>query len=237
MKKYVLFIVEGSNDKREIQAIIRAATGNKFTELYVDSYYTQKGDLTSERGTNEKNIINRLNEIVIDWRNGGEYPYQKILTSDVERIIHVVDTDGVFIPESAIIQTDDGKTQYHDNKICCFKRNDIVSRNRKKARVLRRLINTKTIDNIKYNVVFVSCNMDHVLFDTRNPFRSDKDINSLLFACKCNSKADLESTIYCPGIRSDDSFYESWNRIQQEYNSLHRHTNINLFLDEFNISS
>lgn len=232
MKKYVLFIVEGNNDKREIQAILRAATEQKFTDYYFDSYYTRKGDITSERSTNEKNIISKLNDIVLDWRNGGERPYQKILTSDVERIIHIVDTDGVFIPESSIIQTDDGKTQYHDKMICCLERNDIVARNRKKAKVLQKLIETKTIDNIKYNVIFVSCNMDHVLFDSRNAIRTDKDQNSFLFASKCKSKSDLLSTIYCPGIRSDDTFYESWKRIQTSYNSLQRHTNINIFLDD-----
>lgn len=232
MKKYVLFIVEGDNDKREVQAIIRAATGQLFPEYYVDSYYTRRGDITSDRNTNERNIITKLNEIVIDWRNGGARPFQKISPSDVERIVHIVDTDGAFIPESSIIQTDDAKTKYYDDKICCLERSDIVARNRKKTKVLKKLIETKKIDNIPYEVLFASCNMDHVLFDDRNAERKDKDRNSFVFASRCKRETDLSDTLYNDKIGTSEDYTCSWETIQKGYNSLSRCTNINLYLIE-----
>ena len=230
MKKYLLFIVEGINDKREIQAMIRAVTNNRFCDHYVDSYCIKGGDITAENKSNEKNIISKLNEVVINWRNGGEQPFQRIAVSDVERIIHIVDTDGAFVPESAVIETDDAKIQYYDDVMCSINRNETVNRNRKKARVLRKLIVTKQIDNIPYTVYFSSCNMDHLLFDIRNSDQPTKKKNSQLFAVRCQSEAYLKETVYSPQICAH-SFNESWDMIQQDRNSLRRHTNINIVLD------
>lgn len=230
MKKYLLFIVEGINDKREIQTMIRAVTNKQFSDYYVDSYCIKGGDITSDYNTNEKNIIRKLNEIVIGWRNGGEPPFQRISVSDVERIIHIVDTDGAFVPESAVVETDDAKVQYHDDKICSIDRTGILNRNRKKAGVLKKLIATKQIDNIPYTVYFSSCNMDHLLFDLRNSDQSTKKTNSQIFSIRCDSEDYLRETVYCPGICAK-SFTEAWDMIQQDYNSLHRHTNINIVLD------
>ena len=230
MKKYLLFIVEGINDKREIQAMIRAVTNNRVCDHYVDSYCIKGGDITSDYKTNEKNIINKLNELVIDWRNGGEQPFQKIQVSDVERIIHIVDTDGAFVPESAVVESDDAKIQYHDDMMCSIDRNGTVNRNYKKARVLRKLIVTKQIDNIPYTVYFSSCNMDHLLFDIRNSDQQTKKKNSQIFSVRCKSEDYLQETVYSPKICAH-SFSESWNMIQQGRNSLRRHTNINIVLD------
>lgn len=230
MKKYLLFIVEGANDKREIQSMIRAVTNSRFYDYYVDAYCIKGGDITSDYKTNEKNIISKLNEIVIGWRNGGEPPFQRIPVSDVERIIHIVDTDGVFVPESAVIESNDAKVQYHDDRMCTIDRNGIVNRNRKKAGVLKKLIVTKQIDNIPYTVYFSSCNMDHLLFDIRNSDQHTKKLNSQNFSVCCRNENYLRGTVYNPQICAH-TFDDSWDMIQQDYNSLQRHTNINIVLD------
>lgn len=231
MKKYLLFIVEGLNDKREIQAIIRAACGTAFSENYVDAYHVHKGDITAEYDSSEKTIIKKLNKIVLDWRNGGEQPFQRIVPSDVQKIIHIVDTDGTFIPEVSICQTDDGKIQYLETEIHCCDRNSTVGRNRKKAKVIRRLLEIKKIDNIPYQVLFASCNMDHLLFDNRNPLPNDKGRNAMIFASKCKDKTDLQDSIFAEGIRAEGTYVDSWAMIQRGHNSLARHSNINLLLD------
>lgn len=234
MKKYLLFIVEGNNDKREIQAILRAAAGLAFSENYVDAYHVHGGDLTTEKDSSEKTIIGKLNKIVLDWRNGGEQPYQRIVPSDVKKIIHVVDTDGAFIPEHSILETDDAKVKYCDESICYFDRAFLVGRNRKKARVIKRLLETKQIDNIPYEVFFASCNMDHLLFNERNPLPSDKGRNAFLFAGRCKSIADLQDSVYAEDIGVSGTLPYSWDMIQSGFNSLARHTNINLLLDSIN---
>lgn len=234
MKKYLLFIVEGKNDRRELQAIIRAACGTTFLDNYVDAYHVHNGDITTEANSSEKTIIKKLNDIVSAWRKGGESPYQKIPTSDVARIIHIIDTDGVFIPESSIIQTDDGKVQYFDQQIHYLDRSIIIGRNRKKAKVIRRLLETKTIDNIPYQVLFASCNMDHVLFNDRNPLPKDKDANSFDFARKCTNALFLQDNVFVKGVCAEGTYHDSWEMIQSGYNSLARHTNLNILLKDLN---
>ena len=51
MKKYILFIVEGKNDKTEIQAILRAGCGKSFSDNFVDAYHVHNGDITTEKDT------------------------------------------------------------------------------------------------------------------------------------------------------------------------------------------
>ena len=235
MKKYLLFIVEGKNDKKEIQAMIRAACGSSFLDKFVDAYHIHNGDITSEKDSSEKNITAKLNSIVIDWRNGGEQPFQKIPVSDVSRIIHVIDTDGVFVPDYAIVETDDAKVIYEESSIRYNLRDQLVGRNRKKARVILKLLNVSQIDNIPYSIYFASCNMDHLLFNKRNPDPQNKGQNAAIFASKCKAKADLNESIYNADVCALGSFEESWNMIQKGCNSLARHTNLNLFLDSLYI--
>ena len=232
MKKFIFFLVEGNNDKREIQAILRATCGCSFTDNYVDVFHVHKGDITSERDSNEKTIIGKINKIILEWRNGGEQPYQRIVPSDVAKIIHVIDTDGVFIPSYAVVQTDDAKAQYKESVIEYYNRDELVGRNRKKARVIKRLLQTKRIDNIPFEVYFASCNMDHLLFNNQNPDRAEKGEKSFEFARLCKSKEYLLDSIFASGICAEGSYEKSWEMIQAGINSLHRHTNINLLLEK-----
>lgn len=232
MKKYILFIVEGKNDKKEMQAILRSVCGQAFKEIYVDAYYVHGGDITSEKESSEKNIIIRLNKIVVNWRNGGEEPYQKISTSDVRRIVHIIDMDGAFIPESDIIQTDDGKVKYNNQSIEYFEPNIIMNRNRKKARIIRKLLQVERIDNIPYKIYFASCNMDHVLFDDRNSNTADKGRNAFIFSNTEDINTKIYESVFANNIRAEGTYMESWDMIMEDHNSLLRHTNINLFLKE-----
>ena len=234
MKKYLLFIVEGRNDKKEIQAILRAAAEPAFSENYVDAYHVHGGDLFTEKDSSEKTIIGKLNKIVLAWRNGGEQPFQRIIPSDVKKIIHIIDTDGTFIPEDSIIETEDGKVLYFDESMHYFDRAFLVGRNRKKARIIRKLLATRQIDNIPYELLFASCNMDHLLFNDRNPLPNAKGENALVFSGKCKSRVDLQNSVFAEGICASGTLADSWNMIQKKYNSLARHTNINLLLDAIN---
>lgn len=230
MKKYLLFIVEGLNDKKEIHAFISALCGLKFSENYVDVYYVHHGDVTTEKDTTEKTIVGKLTDIIVSFR---KEPCHKIDVSDVKKIIHVIDTDGAFIPEGSIIQSDDEKIQYYKDTIWYRDRSHVIGRNRKKARVINRLLDTKQIDNIPYEIYFASCNMDHLLFNERNLDQNGKSTRAMDFSIKCrDNKQFLIDNIFIPGICMSESYDESWKMIQMDYNSLRRHTNLNILLDD-----
>ena len=231
-KKYVLFIVEGKNDQIEIQAMLRAYCANSLQEKYVDIYLPYNGDITFDES--EKTIIGKLTETVLLWRRGETrlHPFYPVSPSDIAKIVHVIDTDGAFIPEDAILADDVGDIEYNEDNIRCGDRAFIVGRNRKKAKAIRKLLSVPKIDNIPYEVFFVSCNMDHVLFGTRNPASKSKGENARYFAAHCKHPDNLNQSVLGEGIRFDGPFSESWNFIQLEMNSLNRHTNLNLLLQE-----
>lgn len=112
-KKYVLFIVEGKNDQIEIQAMLRAYCANSLQDKYVDIYLPYNGDITFDE--TEKTITGKLTEAVLSWRRGETrlHPYHPVSPSDVARIVHVIDTDGAYIPEEAIIADDVGDVEYN----------------------------------------------------------------------------------------------------------------------------
>ena len=230
-KKYVLFIVEGKNDQIEIQAMLRAYCANSLQDKYVDIYLPYNGDITFEK--TEKTITGKLTEAVLSWRRGETrlHPFHPVAPSDVAKIVHVIDTDGAFIPESAIIADDVGDVEYKEDCIRCGDRAFIVGRNRKKAKAIRKLLSVPKIDNISYEVFFVSCNMDHVLFGTQNPAAKSKGPNARYFAAHCKHPADLNQSIFGENICFDGPFQESWNFIQLDMNSLNRHTNLNILLE------
>lgn len=229
-KKYVLFIVEGKNDQIEIQAMLRANCADSLRDKYVDIYLPYNGDITIKE--TEKTIKGKLTELVLSWRRGETrlHPFHPVSPSDVAKIIHVVDTDGAFIPEEAIIEDDVGDVQYNEESIRCGDRSFIVGRNRKKARAIRTLLSIASIDNIPYEVYFASCNMDHVLFNKRNPVAGSKGPNARIFASRCKQPADLYQTVFNESIRFDGTLQESWEFIQSDCNSLSRRSNINLLL-------
>ena len=231
-RKYVLFIVEGKNDQTEIQAMLRAYCAENFKNKYADTYLPYHGDITFTES--EKTIVKKLNDLVLAWRRGEKpiRPFCPVLPSDVAKIVHVIDLDGTFIPEDCVVLGDVGNVEYTEDSIRYMDRDFIIGRNRKKARAIRKLLTIKAVDNVPYDVFFMSCNMDHVLFDTRNPMSKAKGFNARTFASRCKKPEDLANSIFSESVCSNDSLTESWEFIQKDCNSLNRHTNFNLLLQE-----
>ena len=84
-----------------------------------------------------------------------------------------------------------------------------------------------------YELFFVSCNMDHLLFDERNLSPEEKTSRAMGFVKQCNNdKRFLLDSVFIPDICMSDSYSESWRMIQMDYNSLCRHTNLNILLED-----
>jgi len=75
----------------------------------------------------------------------------------------------------------------------------------------------------------MSCNLDHVLHDKINNDETAKRIDAIRFSRKYSN--DVESFIHFISASPFSvklSYRESWKYIQQELNSLCRHTNLGL---------
>jgi hypothetical protein len=96
--------------------------------------------------------------------------------------------DGAYIPDNAIIEDSNvdkpiySLTEIHTNNI-----QRIINRNATKRDCLNRISSTSRIHKIPYQVYFMSCNLDHALYNKLNSTDEEKRENSLNFAKKYNS--------------------------------------------------
>ena len=210
-KKIVLFIVEGDHDEDEINSILHTPYFADYLKHYRLEFKKVNTDITSDKFSSGSNIQGKLSQLVREFRKNG-VPFSNIKVSDIDKIIHIVDTDGTFIPREKIKYADVGKYVYEEECIKANNPDEAYARNRRKASILQVLMGVKKIDNIKYTVYFVSCNMEHMLFDKKvySPFEN----------------------VFNKQITYDVSHEESWKDIQEGTNSLKRKTNINIFLEE-----
>ncbi|CVI73929.1 hypothetical protein BN3660_03504 [Eubacteriaceae bacterium CHKCI004] len=148
-------------------------------------------------------------------------------------IIHIVDTDGVYIPEIDIKEADVEKAQYYEDHIDVKNVKAIVNRNRRKGAILYKLRKTGKINGIPYRIYFNSCNLEHVLYDELKDFTDEeKQILSDDFADKYDGKVNefiefiSDNQIAVPG-----TFQKTWDYIEKDRNSLNRHSNMHLIFE------
>ncbi len=230
-KKFILFVVEGKNDQKEIEAIIHLPYYSALLDRFEPRFLIINGDITADVQTNSKKILERLNKLVLDFRRNGD-AFSNIKVQDIQRVIHIVDMDGAFIPEDNIKKGTIEFYQYTEDAMLVPNVQAAVGRNRKKAEVLRKLINTTQIGNIPYQIYFVSCNMDHFLFDDRMSDQNRKRTNAWKFQNICQVNPRQIERILSNELYISREYYESWELIQRGTQSLQRKTNINLFLEE-----
>ena len=233
-KKFILFLVEGLNDEKELGAILKAPCFRKYHEDYVFRFIRYGTDITTERETSVNNILERIAKKIHAYRkNSNEGMYNGIAIQDIQEIVHIVDMDGAFIPREGISQGDTGRVYYSDNEIIAYNDDEIWGRNKKKSNVLRKLITTSKIAGVNYSLYYASCNMDHLLFDVRNPNEEQKRTNANAFRYKMERHPELmNESLFKTGIKAVGTYEDSWATIQEGTNSLQRKTNINLFFGE-----
>lgn len=232
MKKFILFLVEGKNDEREIGAILHSPCFDSYKEKYQIEFLTKGGDITASTGVTVKNIQQKLNDILLYFRKNG-VPFKNIRTDEIHEFVQIVDADGAFIPNNNIVKGNNSGFFYTDTSIITSNVDGAVGRNRKKAEILQKLSEIQQIGNVPYSVYYASCNMDHLLFNNRTPSQSEKTAKAYNFIERCSANPSiLNDSIFKQGIMEEGTYSESWTFIQQDCNSLQRHTNINLFFSD-----
>ena len=103
---------------------------------------------------------------------------------DILQVIHIVDTDGAFIPDSNIVLNNNAdSTLYY---LDCIETNNvkkIIDRNNKKISIISKLCNTSKIYKIDYKIFYMSCNLDHVIHN---------ELISLMLVIKLKRLLNLE---------------------------------------------
>ena len=201
-KKIVLVIVEGPSDE--------VALGMALSQVYDKDFiyvHIMHGDITTRRGVSSKNIVAKLGNEVTAYAKSQHYK-----ASDFKQIIHIVDTDGVYIPDDNIMEKENYlDIQYENDGIYTNNKASVMTRNQQKR------------DNL-YNM---SCNLDHVLYDKQNSTDKDKENDAYVFAKKYKGKVESFKEFICKSPFSVTGDYKgSWDYIEKDLNSVNRYTNL-----------
>ena len=237
-KKVVLFIVEGRSDmaalERPIQNMLEGnEQGIEATFLIADC------DVTSDRRNNPTNIEQKINRFYFEpFFSANDFCYPK----DVLEVVHIVDLDGTFIPDENCRAYDeehfaaDGFV-YDPPFVYGETAEAVVARNQQKAANIKHLL---TLDKIKvdsktcpYSVFFFSSNIDHYLHDKLNLSGREKIAKAESFADRCDEDPEWFVRRICQHSQAlkGMTHEESWAYIMEGTNSVKRHTNFNLYLD------
>lgn len=223
-KKVFIFIVEGQSDKHALEKIFQNIYKNKNVVFKVTD-----GDITSDEEMNESKIIEAV------WLKVDEYIKDKKITKkDIAQIIHVFDTDGVYVPDSAIIEGSTKEFWYTTTNISCKNPQRIRDRNQQKSSLMNYLLGVQDIKGIPYQGYFMLSNLDHALYDKQNLENELKgeyaDEFYTVFLGQEDKFVDFLKTDVVNGV--PDSFPSSWRYIKQGVRSLERHTNLQIFFEQ-----
>lgn len=221
-KKVIVILVEGDTDKIAIGNIVTKIKEDNNTHFKVINY-----DITSERGSTSANILTKIYEKVKEVMK--DYYFNP---KDIMKIVHIIDTDGAFIDNDNIKYKEIEKVEYELEAINAKNVEDIKERNLKKSGILSKLSRCSKISNIPYEIYFFSSNLEHVLHNIQNATKEQKIELSHEFEDRFYDKPEeFIKFINDNTFALKSAYNETWDFIKADNNSLHRHTNFNLFFD------
>lgn len=222
-KKVILFIVEGITDKNSLSLILSRLISNK-----VISFHVVGGDITTNNYTTITNCINKVNDELHKFMKEN-----KFIKSDILKIVHLVDTDGVYVEEKCVIEEDVHDIVYNSDSMLTRNRDLTIARNNKKVSILNKLSSITNIGKIEYRMYYFSCNLEHVLHDVQNLNDNLKDEYADAFVEKYDDKeVEFKDFIMYSKFSVLGDYKETWTFIKDGNNSLNRYSNFGVFFKD-----
>ena len=224
-KKIVFIIVEGPSDEQALSVIF-----NRLYNLNQVHIEIMHGDITTDLSLDSGRIVGAIGNIIRNYAASMHFKQ-----NDFQEVIHIVDMDGAFVPDSAIISDPQAdKPFYSSTEIRTARPEKLQLRNAHKQAVLNKIC---SLDNawvsIPYKVYYMSCNLDHALYGKLNSTDEEKERDSFIFAKRY--KDDLGgflSFISASEFSRVEGYKESWEFIKKDLHSLERNTNIGVCFKE-----
>jgi hypothetical protein len=216
-------IVDGPSDDEALGVLLNQIYDKNTVYIHITH-----GDVTTKKGANSSTILVRLGEIVKTYMHS--YHLNKL---HFQEIIHIVDMDGAYIPDEAIVEDDTAcRPSYSLTEIHTANVQGIINRNAIKRSCINKISTTPRLCDIPYQAYYMSCNLDHVLYGKLNSTDEEKEIDSLCFARKYRSDIPAFIEFICASDFSvGGNYLESWAFIKDEKHSLERHTNLGTCID------
>lgn len=224
-KRVILIIVEGPTDDDALGVIFSKYFNNNTVRVKIIH-----GDITTEKRVNSSNILTHITDVVKQALS--EYKLNK---SDLMNVIHLTDTDGTFVSDEAILYDETKEKPYYcKDAIRTRDPAAIIERNRQKRENIQKLFNTKYVwKDIPYQLFYMSCNLEHVLYNKNNLNDDEKEKEALLFAKRyMNNISGFVRFINDPEYAVLGDYLASWKYIIVDSHSLERHTNLGMCFND-----
>lgn len=224
-RKIVFVIVEGPSDDEALGVIL-----NRLYNKNVVHVEITHGDMTSAKNVKPENIAGRIGNLLRGYAQANHYK-----AVDFKEVIHLIDTDGAYIPEDAVFFDETAeKVIYTDKGIYTTSPENILARNRAKSSNIDRIcFMSKVWNNVPYRAYYMSANLDHVLYGKLNSTDEQKERDACAFARKYREQLDeFLSFLMDSDFSVCGEFKESWEFIKRERHSLERHTNLGICMKE-----
>ena len=220
--------------------IVEGPSDNTALSVYLSRYFDEKNiefielhsNILSKNYKTSNNIITDLNSIIDNYLENNKY----IKLTYIDEIIQIVDTDGMFLDDSKIIEDKTAvPNRYTLDNIYTDNVEKIRSLNKVKIANMDNLLSKKDImirkHKVPYSVYYMSRNLEHVLHDIMiNLSDEQKEKLAYQFANKYSDIQDFVNFIKNSSFSISCEYKESWSFIKQDTNSLKRFSNLCLIL-------
>ena len=223
-RKIVFVIVEGVSDETALGIALNQIFDKESVYVHI-----MHGDITTRIGVNSKNIVGKLGDEVKGYALRNHFK-----ANHFKQIIHIVDTDAAYLEDDKVLEdTECVELFYQDDGIHTSDVKKVLFRNKQKIENLYRLRSCGKIWGVPYRVYYMSCNLDHVLYDKRNSTDEEKEDDAYAFAKKYKNNVDAFMDFMCESMFSvKGDFKQSWEFIEEDMHSIERYTNLPICLEE-----
>lgn len=224
-KKVLLVICEGLSDDVTIHKAL-----NNFAQKQVERIQVEitDGDIAYKEDIDETNCVEKVTKIVKDFKMKNF-----LYASDLFAVVHIIDTDGVFIKDSSIVENRSlDNLVFTGNQLLTPNKNITLERFHKKQKIYNKLLETDKIDSVNYFKFYFSRNLEHALYDKPNATKDEKKELSNSFDKTYREDAEgfyniMNSILFA--VPND--YNKSWEYILANNNSINRCSNFIILLD------
>lgn len=235
-RKVILFLVEGPNDEialvQPFKGLLAHVGRVDSCPFYCDVTITHlfKGrDCVKSRS----NVCETVRQFVLDYLESGRgYNWD-----DIALIVHVVDTDGAFVPDEHVVE--DLSCQdivYTEDEIRSADPEGVRRRNREKRKSIDALVDKRVLTwkrkHVPYHVFYCSRNFEHA-FCGLEASLSDREKDAVAQAFRRRYENDSEAfaeLLEQVGKGVPSEYGESWKFVKEGLRSLERHSNLVLLV-------
>ena len=251
-KQVVIVLVEGESEKDALWGPLEALMdeynyyGNveiRFGHIKDEDQDLYGGDITSKTGVHPGCIVKVINNLMLSWVFDSDHIYPK----DVIEVVHLVDLDGAYIPDSNIqpeLADDEAKNVYINNTIITRDVQKTIQRNENKRNNIDFLVSLSEIPIwqgfnrrvVPYSVYYFSSNLDHYLHNDANIATSrEKRDRAKRFSDRCVDDLNhlFKTFLEDPDGVCNMDYKESWDYIREGTNSVNRHSNLGVLIKKF----